>query len=256
MSALLTNMPITDIPIWAKVTLGSGGLIGALTFLFNLLKHLTDKRNENKQTAEDNAAKLRQIHEREIELLKSAHRAKESSLQRELERKKIELENVSDFRQLFEEAIDDLANQSLTDETRSSLRKIKSYLARIQSDTKLIDSMRIAAQWVEYKKEEWLKQAIEAAVSQYPELLTSEKQDSFGVDISNYLGWLRDSLHCGFCYPIEDYVPKPAIGSPFPYRTALQTLEETEKLGDLKGLEASYLQDYIDELVRIAPTAQ
>lgn len=243
-------MSQTNLSTWVSIILGGGGLIGVSTLLFNLFKQVTDAKDADIRRLENRIASLEKDHVRSIDSLERQHKREINSLQRELENKKQELEKIGDFRRLIEEAVDDLERKGITAETNASLRKIESYLTSIQSNQEPLNSMKTAARWVEYRKEEWLRQAVEVAIEKYPDLIPKSQIASFEEDVANYLQWLYDSLFYGFFCRLEEYVSTPTIKSPFPYRAALQKLKEIKDFGELAPSEAQDLQDYINELAR------
>ena len=242
------------LPIWFQVVMGGGGLVGASALLFNLFKQVTDAKDTHIRRLEKDIARLEKEHEKHIDFLKESHGREVGGLHRELENKKQELDRVGDFRQLLEEAVDDLAREGITRETSATLRKIEGYLTTIEQSRGLLQSSQTAASWVAHKKQGWCSRAVKSALERYPNLFDDKDVAAFEEDITNYLEWLNDSLSYGFYCRIEEYVEHPAVKSPFPYRAALQELVDMKDFGPLSNTEVQYLQDYIEELFRYAST--
>ena len=239
------------IPTWVQITLGSGGIIGASALLFTLFKQVTDGKDATIQSLNARIESITRQNDREVSFIRSSHSTEVANLQRELDSKKEELAEMYNFRQLLEEAMADLTSGEVSSDTRSSIRKIESYLVSMKNDRKLLDSTKNVAKWVEYKAALWLDQSVESAVSKHPDILSSENRALFEEDIRMCLKWLQDSLHYGFCCRIEDYMKTPAIASLFPYRSAFQWIQRTQDVAELSATEVTYLRDYVDELARL-----
>lgn len=237
-------------PIWAQITVGSGGVVGLSALLFNLFKQVTDAKDAHIRGLQNEIELLQSRHENQLKSLQNQHDGKISSLQRDLETRKEEIEKIGEFRELFTGALEDLASRGITAENNASLRRIESHLASMQENREVISSMRTTSRWVEYRRKEWVEKAMQAARKQYPDLLSSQKSHFFKQDIESYLSWLQESLFYGFFCRIEDYVKTTAVDSPFPYRAALQALRENKDYGQLSTSEVQDLQDYMDELIR------
>jgi acetolactate synthase small subunit len=240
------------LPTWVPIVLGGGGIVGASTILFNLFKQVTDAKDAHIKRLEGSISSLEKQHEREIEFIKVNHNREIDNLHRELESKKQELAELGSFMEIIESTVDDLSRQEMTPEIRSSLKKIEGFLIDIDRNREILKSTRTAAEWLSYKRETWVNQAVKSAARRYPDILTTEKIELFKADILKYLDWVYDSLSHGFTCRMEDYVRNPKISPSFPYKAAFQELAEISDFGQLSDSEVKDLQDYISELPRRA----
>ncbi|MBW4652689.1 MAG: hypothetical protein KME20_06650 [Kaiparowitsia implicata GSE-PSE-MK54-09C] len=233
---------------WLPLVFGGGGIIGLSALV---IKSLTDSKDETIRRLERSKEDLEKAHAKHVLILKEKHDQEVGYLHRDLESKKSELKRMGDFRQLLEEAVEDLAQKGITSETSYSLRKIESFLVTIEQNKEYLQSSQTAADWVHYKKDDWLQLALRTASEAHPDLITDDKVESFKQDIYEYLRWLAESLQHGFFCRIEDYVENHTIDLVFPYRTAIHKIIATKDFGQLSTSEAQYLKDYLGELVKL-----
>lgn len=239
-----------SIPIWVTIILGSGGLIGVSTLIFNVFRQVTDAKDETIRGLKEQIHSLETSHQREIRSIETDYQGRLQRLQQDIDRLKSELSLVKNFRTLLEENLEEIKIKGVTDETNTNVRKIKNLIIKLQDNEEGLTPCRNASHWVRQNQTKWLKEISDAAISKYKNEISDDKEERFRYDISRYLDWLYESLYHGIVFKFREYVASPCICSSFPYRHAFNCLRQQCEFGDLTSSEIEYLQEYLDELMK------
>jgi hypothetical protein len=109
-----------------------------------------------------------------------------------------------------------------------------------------------AADWVDLKKHNWVKQIKNLDLSDYSEQLNSEsKLKSFEEDILHYLELLADSLRNTMFLDISAI--KPSINSSSSkllYKRVLTYIRDIDEFQDLSPVEVAKLKQYLNGIIK------
>lgn len=245
-------MASADIPGWMPL-LFSGGLIGLATFF---VKQITDQKDASITSLKDQVSSqdkqissLERLQQKEIQNIKSSCESRLSTLQRENERLKDELQEVANFQNLLEINLTDLRKQGITGETNPNIREILKSLQLLKNYATTEADHRAAARWIRIRKDSWLNEIVDYVSDKHPEEL-KDKRDKFTHDISECLTWFYDSTFYNVPHQFSDYLSKPSVDSIFPYRSSFKYLKQKDDVGELNSAETEFFYQYLDILIQ------
>ena len=221
---------------WLKL-LGTSGIIGALglagafvAFIINLYRTALEEQNRGLDE-ENKRLKNRLV---EIEADRVEAKSEVSKVIKMLVRLR-EDSSPDDFIQLAE---------------------IIAKVERFQlDDVETFEAQRSAAQWLEYRKDDWIKDAVKVSIQKHAKLVLPRVRKQFQKDIAAYLKWVVKSLSTNG-HPDEslgEFVGKPTINSAIPYITAVRHVRDNGDREELTAEQSRYLEAMFDELLRKLP---
>ncbi len=214
--------------------LGGSGVLGILTLMggfagFVVNKHVAAIEAEKMRLTGDNTTLRQSLGKAETDL-------------------KNAIDDVSNVFVLLEQQRD---AEPLSSEDAARMKRILGQFQRLRL-IKEFEEYKTAARWLNYRKSDWVKEAVRVAVKEHSKLIPRQVRKRFEQDIAAYLNWVCMSL---YVYehakaPLSQFVSKPAIQNSFPYSAAIRYLKENRDRGELTLNQSRYLENMLDELLR------
>lgn len=225
--------PTQSSPDWLTILLGSGG-VGVIALFgvsagFVIRQHISVLRQaKDNLTSENNLLKDR--------------------LARAEADKKAADDEVSSMFTILE----GLRESDLSTDDAAKLKRVLGGLHRIKSMQEGFNTYKAAAQWLEYRKEAWVEEAVRKAFHEHPKLFNRKTRKAFHKDINDYLSWVYTSLYTyGHARaPLKNFVKDPVLKSPFPYTTAIQQIVSNGDRKELTVEQSISLEKMLDQLLK------
>jgi len=217
-----------------KLLLGGGGVLGLITVVGGFAGFLIKQHVETLRQANQNLSKQNQDLQKKLE-------------QAEAKEKKA-VEEVSSITTIFET----MQESSLSPADAARLKRVLGRCRRIQSMHEGFEVYKSAARWLDYRKSDWVDEAVNAAVQQHSKLVPKRLRKQFKQDISSYLDWVHISLYVyGHARaPVKKFVKQPSIQHSYPYRTAIEHIRDNGERQELTIEQANCLEKMLDELIK------
>jgi hypothetical protein len=226
-------------PNLLTIFLGGSGVVGALITLGSAYAKILNKKyveplERDKQTLISENGRLR------------------SDLQNAKIEKAEALSEVDKIVSLFES----LRESNLSPNDAATIKRMMAKVQRIQSMKNEAEAYKAAANWLEYRRQQWIKDALQRAIQEHPSLVPKEVRKSFQKDIGNYLSWVHTSLyeyqHANA--PLHLFVPSPTIRSTFPYIAAIRCIKDNGDRGELNVEQSVHLEKMLNKLIERIPS--
>lgn len=252
---------------WLSPLLGIGITIFSSVIGF-VIKQVYDRQKldiarlteRNKDLKEDHAkevqrltSKLEDAEIREkyaMENLREDHSREVQRLTRKLE---ASMQNEKDSLEALLSIVQSIDASTFGSEDLAKVQKLRNRLDLLMSPEvqKPLTDCKKAAQWVKYRKDDWVGEALDLAVQSHQSLIPRNQKPELQRDMEGYLRWLCDCLQVGHTQnrPISSYVGTPAINTPFLYADALDQLRRKEDYGRLSETQAGFLDDFFRKLI-------
>lgn len=173
-------------------------------------------------------------------------------LNKEVQRYKIKLQEAEQAEEESRNAISELLDKdNLNSQVLLKLNNIHQLFNRLDDKKKILEEYRKSADWLDFRRQNWIDRASKAAIKKYGRSIPILKRQQFKKDIAGYLHWV---YICLYFYghpdvPIQDCVNHPTIQAPAPYIYAIKYIKNKEEWGELTREQSNYLKDMFDELI-------